>query len=165
MNYSRIARHLTTAPASVRRAFPKHALMAIEAAITRAEDDHSGEIRFAVEGALHGAQLYRGQTASERALDVFSRLRVWDTELRNGVLIYLLLADREVEIVADRGIHTRVGTAEWQRICRHMETAFRKRLYKQGALSGIEAISAHLLQHYSAYRRIRNELPNPPVLL
>lgn len=165
MNYSRVAKHWMVAPGHMARAFPKHALLKIEAAITRAEDDHSGEIRFAVEGTLRNQQLYRGQTARERALDVFSRLRIWDTEFRNGVLIYLLLADREVEIVADRGIDNLVGTAEWERICRHMETAFRQRLYLQGVLSGIEAISAHLLQHYSAYRRIRNELPNPPVLL
>ncbi len=78
-----------------------------------------------VEGALDGAPLFRNQPARERALDIFSQLRIWDTAHNNGVLIYLLLADRDVEIVADRGIDAKVGAAGWEKICRAMETDFR----------------------------------------
>ena len=93
-------------------------LAAIEQAIKAGEATHSGQVRFVVEGALDGAPLFRDQPARERALDIFSHLRIWDTAHNNGVLIYLLLADRDVEIVADRGIDAKVGAAGWEKICR-----------------------------------------------
>src|SRR5687767_441551 len=108
-------------PGSVRRAFPAHDLQAIEKAIAKSEKRHGGEIRFAVEAALDVPALLRGQSAHGRALEVFSELRVWDTEANNGVLIYLLLADRDVEIVADRGVNRRVGPQGWEAACREME--------------------------------------------
>jgi uncharacterized membrane protein len=100
----------------------------------------------------------------ERALEVFGLLRVWDTEHNNGVLVYVLLADRDVEIVADRGIHRHVGEAAWQRVCETMEAAFRAGRYEQGALAGIEAISALLA---GAFPRGggADELPNRPVVI
>src|SRR5581483_5705279 len=107
MNITRLLRHLGTPRWQVRRKFPAASLAAIEAAIKHTEATHSGQICFAVEAALEIAPLLRGRSARERAVDVFSQLRVWDTEHNNGVLIYLLLADRDVEILADRGIHPR----------------------------------------------------------
>jgi len=139
--------------------------MAIEQAIKASETTHSGELRFVVEGALDGMPLWRGQSARERAIDLFSQWRIWDTEHNNGVLIYVLLADRDVEIVADRGIHTRVGTREWEAICRAMEAAFKQADYAGGVVSGIRAVSQHLTKHFPATGAGRNELPDKPVVL
>lgn len=165
MDAGRIARHLLTTHWRVRRAFPSATLDAIEAAIRASETRHAGQIRFAVEGALDIGPLLRGQNPRERALDVFSMLRIWDTEHNNGVLIYLLLADHAVEIVADRGVHGRVGEAEWQGICRQMEDSFRRGNYRSGVLSGIDAVTGHLMRHYPAGAGGSNELPDRPVLL
>ena len=147
------------------RAFPAHALAAIDRAIKESEGSHRGEIRFAVEGALHVDPLLRGQTARERAIDVFSRLRIWDTEHNNGVLIYLLLADRDVEIVADRGIHRKVGEKEWEGICRKMEAAFRRGEYEGGVIDGIREVTRLLAEHFPPIGGDRNELPDKPVVL
>src|SRR3954463_15530204 len=117
MSIKRIGKHLLEHRWRVRRGFPKHVLPSIERAIKASEATHSGQIRFVVEGALDGAPLLRNQSARARALDLFSHLRIWDTEHNNGVLIYLLLADRDVEILADRGVHAKVGAAEWRAIC------------------------------------------------
>jgi uncharacterized membrane protein len=149
----------------VNRAFPGDTLAAIDRAIKASEAAHRGEIRFAVEGALHIDPLLRGQTARERAIDVFSHLRVWDTERNNGVLIYLLLADRDVEIVADRGIHEKVGGQEWERICRKMEAAFRQADYEGGVIGGIREVTRHLAEHFPPVGDDRNELPDKPVVL
>ena len=118
-----------------------------------------------VEGALEWSALWRDQAARERALELFSLLRVWDTEHNTGVLIYLLLADRDVEIIADRGIDRRVGSAEWQRICRGMEECFRRGDFVPGVKQGIDAISAHLIRHFPAAGENPNELPDQPTVL
>jgi uncharacterized membrane protein len=149
----------------VNRDFPRQTLIAIEKSIKASETAHVGEIRFVVEGALDGTPLFKGQSARERAIDVFSQLRIWDTEHNNGVLIYLLLADRDVEIVADRGIHAKVGSREWESICRMMETAFKQADYEGGVLGGIQAATQHLMKHFPAVRDDRNELPDNPVVL
>ena len=165
MNMIRLFRHLLTPPWRVRLAFPPRTLRAIEAAIRECEKTHAGEIRFAVESDLHLFALWRGRSARERALDVFSQLRVWDTERNNGVLIYLLLADHDVEIVADRGVHARVGAEGWEKICRDMETSFRGGRFEEGVLTGIRAVGAHLARHYPAPGTGRNELDDRPVVL
>lgn len=161
----RIARHLMASRWTVKRAFPQDALMAIDKAIKASDAAHRGEIRFAVEGALHVEPLLRGQTARERAIDVFSQLRIWDTEHNNGILIYLLLADRDVEIVADRGIDAKVGPEEWERICRNMEAAFRRADFEGGVVGGIQEVTRHLAQHFPPIGDDRNELPDKPVVL
>src|SRR5216683_2799315 len=125
MGIKRIGKHLLHHHWWLRRYFPPKVLERIEQAIKAGETTHSGQIRFVVEGALDGAPLFRDQPARERALDIFSQLRIWDTEQNNGVLIYLLLADRDVEIVADRGIDAKVGAAGWEKICAAMEADFR----------------------------------------
>src|SRR5258707_10328394 len=121
MNIRRIGRHLLAHRWRVRRIFPPQVLTAIEQAIRTGEATHSGQVRFVVESALDGAPLFRDQPARERPLDLFSQLRIWDTAHNNGVLIYPLPADRDLEIIADRGIDTRVGAAGWEKICAEME--------------------------------------------
>jgi uncharacterized membrane protein len=140
-------------------------MAAIEAAIKRSETMHMGELRFAVEAGLDIHELWHGITPRQRAIEVFSQLRIWDTEHNSGVLIYLLLADRRVEIVADRGIHAKVGEAQWQVICREMENHFRTGGFEQGVLEGITAISSLLHQHFPAHGAHADELPNSPVVL
>ena len=161
----RFGRHLVTDHWSARRAFPPQVMKRIEDAIAAGERMHSGQLRFVVEGALPMGQLVRGETPRERALEVFSRLRIWDTEENCGVMIYLLLADRDVEIVADRGIHRKVGDETWQAICRAMEAAFRERRFTDGAIDGIDAINALLAQHFPRTTTGPNELPDQPVML
>ena len=161
----RILRHLFTGRAAVRRVFPRPALDAIERAIRETEVRHDGQIRFAVEASLELAPLRSGQSAQQRAIEVFSSLRVWDTEHNNGVLIYLLLADRDVEIVADRGIHVRLGQAVWAEICQKMEAAFRAGDFEGGVLAGIHAVGEHLTRHFPARGDKINEMPDAPVLL
>ncbi|KAF0192783.1 MAG: hypothetical protein FD165_553 [Gammaproteobacteria bacterium] len=165
MNLPRLFRHLAMTRRQVNRAFPRPTLFAIEESLQASEAMHAGEIRFAVEGALDTVPLFSGQSARERAIDVFSQLRVWDTAHNNGVLIYLLLADRDVEIVADRGIHAKVGAEEWEKICRRMETAFSDADYEGGVISGIEAVTRHLIKHFPASGADQNELPDTPVVL
>ncbi len=165
MNFTRVFRHLFMPSWRVLLAFPAHTLRAVEAAIREGEAAHAGEIRFAVESALPLIPLLRGQSARERALEIFAQLRVWDTEHNNGVLIYLLLADHDVEIVADRGVHARVGGEGWEQICREMETSFREGKFEVGVLHGINAVSAHLARHYPAQGKGRNELGDRPVVL
>lgn len=165
MDLRRLFRHLLTPPWRVRQVFPRHVLRAIETAINQSEQCHEGQIRFAVEAALELPALLRGQSARERAVEVFSRLRVWDTERNNGVLIYLLLADHDVEIVADRGIHAKAGDATWRSICGEMEQAFRQGHFSAGSLSGVRAVGSHLALHYPMQGATKNELPDSPVIL
>ncbi len=165
MKIKRIARHLLVTDGQVRRAFPRSTLNTIEQAIKASESAHVGEIRFAVEGALDGAPLFKGQSARERAIDLFSQLRVWDTQHNTGVLIYLLLADRAVEIVADRGIHAKVDAQEWSKVCQQMEAAFRQSNFEGGVVSGVQVVTQHLMKHFPADGQSGNELPDKPVLL
>lgn len=165
MHLKRIARHLFPLPGALERRLPAKALSAIEKAITRSEAQHRGEIRFAAEGALDTAALLAGQAARARAVEVFSELRVWDTEENNGVLIYLLLADRDIEIVADRGINAKVAPAEWEQICRRMESALARGEFGPAIVAGIEEISRLLARHYPPRPGDRNELPDKPAVL
>lgn len=165
MNIKRIAKHLLMTTWQVNRVFPSQTLITIEQAIKASETTHVGEIRFVVEGALDGMPLFKGQSARERAIEVFSQLRLWDTEHNNGLLLYLLLADRAVEIVADRGLHAKVGVQAWEKICRQMETTFQQANYEGGVISGVQAVTQHLVAHFPAYGDGRNELPDRPVVL
>jgi uncharacterized membrane protein len=165
MGIRRIGRHLLEHRWRIRRIFPPNVLAAIEQAIKAGETTHSGQLRFVVEGALDGKPLFRDQPARERALDVFSHLRIWDTAHNNGVLIYLLLADRQVEIVADRGIDARVGAAGWKKICGEMENDFSAGHFQRGAIKGIEAVSRQLAAHFPKHGAGPNELPDAPVVL
>lgn len=165
MDWVRIARHLLMPAWRAGVAFPPAARVRIEQAIGRSERTHAGQIRFAVEASLDLPSLLRNVTARERAIEAFSLLRAWDTEHNNGVLIYLLLADHDVEIVADRGIHARVGAQAWERICHDMEACFRARRFEQGVLAGIAEVGALLAAHFPASGRGDNELSDAPVLI
>ncbi|MCC7461179.1 MAG: TPM domain-containing protein [Gammaproteobacteria bacterium] len=165
MNAGRILRHLFTGPGRARRSFPPEALADIERAIVAAEKHHAGELCFAIESALPLAEVRAGVTARERALHVFSLLRVWDTAANNGVLIYVLLADGAIELIADRAVAERIAPPEWDELCRRIETEFAAGHYRGGALMAVQAIGAQLARHFPAQRGESDELPNQPVLL
>lgn len=163
--FKRLLRHLMTGGFHVRRRFPPEAFERIEAAIREEEATHRGEICFALEAALPLGALLAGLGARARAIQVFSELRVWDTEENNGVLIYLLLADQDVEIVADRGIHRAAGAGAWEAICHEMEAAFREGRFEEGVVAGIRRVSELLRRHFPAEGGPRNELSDRPVVL
>lgn len=161
----RFFRHVWMSPLIVRRDFPAATLDAIREAITASETRHRGQVRFVVEAELHTAQLWAGLSARQRALEVFSALRVWDTEENNGVLVYVLLADRKVEIVADRGIDRHVGHERWTAICREIELHYRRRDFRLGSESAIDKISSELAFYFPPNGSQRNEQSDVPVML
>ena len=165
MRWKRVTRHLLTDHWSVRRAFSPAAMRAIRDKIGEQERRHGGELRFAVEASLPLLNLWRRQDARSRAVELFGQLRVWDTEHNSGVLIYLLLADKRVEIVADRGIHDKVGRTAWEAICGEMQRAFAAGCFEQGVVLGVAAISDLLTTHFPRDEGDANELPNEPVVL
>jgi uncharacterized membrane protein len=166
MRAGRLLRHVVTDHRSVGRVFPEPALAAIERAIADGERLHRGQVCVALEPGLAPARVLRSVTPRERALEVFGLLRVWDTEENCGVLLYLLLADRDVEIVADRGIHQRVGDAPWQAICAALEAEFRAGHYADGVARAVADISAILAQHFPrAGGSVANELSDRPTIL
>ena len=149
----------------LRRRFPAESFEAIERAVASGEKTHRGQVRFVVEAELSTGQLWAGITASQRAIDVFSMLRVWDSEENNGVLLYVLVADRKVEIVADRGIHRQVGNERWRAICKEIELRYRKGDFLNGSVIGIEKISAELAHGFPATGGEKNEQADKPVLM
>ena len=167
MHWKRTLRHLLSTRSDLDRAFPPSALAAIERAIAASEQAHSGEIRFAIEAALEPGHAGSGKAPRERALEVFAGLGVWDTAANNGVLIYVLLADHDVEIVADRGFNACVQPDQWSAVCREMEQQFRAGKFRDGALSGVRAVGSIIAAHYPPRpgQRDADELPNRPVVL
>ena len=165
MDWKRFWRHVVMTPAAARRAFPESTLEAIQRAVAEQEKRHRGEIRFVVEAELTTAQLRAGLTSRRRAAVLFGQLNVWDTAERTGVLVYVMLADRNVEILADRGISAVIEPATWQAICDDMAGAFREGRFEAGSIQGIEAIAARLAQHFPATGDNTNELPDRPVML
>lgn len=165
MKLQRFIRHLLTTRWTARRCFPPPVLQQIDSAIQEVESKHAGEVRFVVESALDFAQLWNDLPPRQRALEVFSQLGVWDTEGNNGVLIYVLLADHDVEILADRGIAKRVPHEQWETICHEMEQHFRAGRFAEGAVAGIRGVGELLARHFPAGKGDANELPNQPVLL
>jgi hypothetical protein len=166
---SRFLRHVLTPAWLVRRYFPPSLLEQIGRRISDLERSHPGEVRFVVEHALEFGDLLSGLAARERALEVFSLLRVWDTEHNNGVLIYVLHAEHAVEIVADRGLARCVAQAEWDSLCRDVQTEFRARRFGPGAMAAIDGAARLLDRHFPGHvpgqGSARNELPDQPLLL
>jgi uncharacterized membrane protein len=160
---TRFIDHFFTRPRAIDRAFPEPALLRIEEVVTQAEAGTTGQIRVAIESHLPAIAAWSGYSARERSIDVFSQLRIWDTEHNNGVLIYLLMADKDVEIVADRHIHRAVGSAVWDSICKRMETHFARSEFEQGVSSGAKEIGELLRTHFPG-EAAKNELPNRPYL-
>ena len=164
VNLKRLFKHIFLPPWAWRRAFPAATLDAIEAAVRASETAHLGEIRFAIENTLAPSWVWRGMTGRARAIEVFSSLRVWDTEHNNGVLVYVLLADHDIEIVADRGIAARVDPRVWTDITHAMEVAFRAGEFERGALKGIAEIGAVLADHFPPGSRRFPDGDNPDEL-
>lgn len=159
-------RHLFLDHLTLTRAFPRKTLDAIERAVAEQEKRHRGELRVVIEGGLPLPALVTGRSARECAIEQFTRLRVWDTEDNAGVLVYLLLADRRVEIVADRGIHARVGATAWETISGAMQQEFAAGRFEAGVLTGLSSVSDLLQQYYPAKGgQNPNELPDSPVVL
>ena len=163
MVIARALKHLFTPHWVALRAFPAPVLARIEQAVKSSERAHRGEIRFAIEGALHLHALRL--STRQRAHQVFSELGVWDTAENSGVLIYVQLVDRRIEIVADRGIAAKVAQAEWEAICRTMERSFKQNQFEAGALEAIQAVTAILARHLPAGAVNPNELPDKPAVL
>ena len=163
--FKRLMSHFFSTPWSVGKYFSAEAMGNIERAIQQSEKLHSGQICFVVEADLHPFHILRGKTPRQRAIEIFSQFGIWDTECNNGVLIYLMLADRDVEIIADRGIHQYVGNGGWEAICKEMESLFKQQKFEQGALIGIKNIGDVLQQHYPSTGAHENELPNFPFIL
>lgn len=161
----RLWRNATTSLWSARRAFPAAVRERIAGAIGASERKHGGELRFVVEAALTPGEVAGGVSPRQRAWQVFGELGAWDTEENCGVLIYVLLAERRIEIVADRGIQRAVGGEPWQRICEAMQERFRSREFEAGALEAIEAVTGLLAAHFPRRPDDRNELPNELVII
>lgn len=165
MDFRRFFRHLITTNASIHKFFPKESMDRITQEIKKSENLHNGEIVFAIEASLHPLLALKGYSGRQRAVDIFSNLRIWDTEENNGVLIYLLLADHDIEILADRGIHKLVNQEFWEDICRGMEEYFQKKQFLEGVLYGIHSITNLLIQHFPKTQGNPNELPDRPVII
>lgn len=162
---ARVLKHLIYPDWWWRRHLPESTLRRLQATVSEAETGHGGEIRVAVEASLDLMPLLRGVSAHDRALDVFASLRVWDTEANNGVLLYVLLADRDVEIVADRGIARQVAHADWEAICREMEALFRAGRHEEALLLGARRIGERLAALYPGGEKTANQLPDAPALI
>ena len=165
MQLGRFLRHTFMHPVKAARAFPSSVLDAIQREIAAQEKDHRGEICVVVEAELTTIQLWHDVHSRDRAREVFASRGVWNTEENNGVLIYVLLAEKRVEIVADRGITERVAPSQWQAICREMEAFFAKGRYEEGAVAGVRAVAQLLGKEFPGHGAKRNELPDRPALI
>lgn len=165
MELKRLWRHVLMSPVKAARCFPAATLDAIQREIAELEKRHRGEVCFVVETELASEQLWREVSSRERAREVFAQRGVWNTEENNGVLIYVLLADRRVEIVADRGIDARVSREAWDATCRMIERHFAEGRFEAGAIAGVRAVSELLARHFPAREGDRNELPDRPVVI
>jgi uncharacterized membrane protein len=165
MDWTRTLRHLVLPHWWVLRAFPPRLQQRVEQEVAASESVHRGELRVVVEANLPLPELLHGQSARARAIELFSQLRIWDTAENSGVLIYLQLIDQRVEVVADRGIDSRVGPEFWDGVCRRMETAFQAGDFEGGVLLALRTITRALSHHFAASGENANELPDSPLVL
>ena len=165
MELKRFWRHVIMTPAAAARAFPATTLDAIQREIAEQEKRHRGEVCFVVEAELTTAQLWAGLGARERAKQVFAEQGVWNTEENNGVLVYVLLAEHRVEVVADRAIDRKVGEGEWRAVVDAMDAHFRERRFEEGAIAGVRGVSELLARHFPAAGAGTNELGDRPVIM
>jgi uncharacterized membrane protein len=162
----RILRHRWLDESDTRRALPADVVQRLAQRVAASEQQHTGELRIYVEAGLPLSYLWRGASARERAIAMFGKLGVWDTEQNNGVLIYLLLAEHAIEIVADRGLSRHVPARQWQEIVQRMGGAFRDHRYEAGLVQAVEEVTALLVRHFPPAAGVANpnELPDEPVL-
>lgn len=165
MDFARFWRHVLMSPARAARAFPPATLDAIQREIAAHEKLHRGEVCFVVEAELETMQLWGSLSSRDRAREVFAMRGVWNTEENNGVLVYVLLADRKVEIVADRGIDARAGAEAWARIVADIDRFFAEGRFEEGAVAGVRAVSDLLATHFPARGQGANELADRPVMM
>ena len=159
---TRILKHRWLDETDSARALGAAALQRLQARVAASEKGHSGEIRLCIEAGLPLSYLWRNASARQRAVTMFGKLRVWDTEHNNGVLIYLLLAEQQIEIVADRGLSNRVPQAHWDTVLSDMRQAFRRRQFEEGLGQAIAAVDVLLARHFplAAGEFNPNELPD-----
>ena len=168
--FFRVLRHRSLDLRDTQRAIPPEMVERLMARVAASEQRHTGEIRICVEASLPSSYLWRGASARERAVMMFSKLRVWDTARNNGVLVYLMLADHAIELVADRGIAAHVPDRHWQDMVARMAGAFRDGRYEDGLTQALEEVSAVLVEHFPAVdatgapQANPNELPDAPLL-
>ena len=168
--FFRVLRHRSLDLRDTQRAIPPDMVERLMARVAASEQRHTGEIRICVEASLPSSYLWRGASARERAVMMFSKLRVWDTARNNGVLVYLMLADHAIELVADRGIAAHVPDRHWQDMVARMAGAFRDGCYEDGLTQALEEVSAVLVEHFPAVdatgapQANPNELPDAPLL-
>ncbi len=165
MDLGRFWRHALMSPATAARSFSSPVLDSIQREIAAQEKRHSGQVVFVVEAELTTPQLWRDLGPRARAREVFAQQGVWNTEENSGVLIYLLLADRRVEIVADRGIDARVNAQAWESICATMQENFSAGRFEEGAIYGVRAVSDLLERHFPAREGAGNELSDRPIVI
>jgi uncharacterized membrane protein len=165
MQFVRALKHLVVPDRMALRPFREAALDRIERAIGVSERSHSGEVRLVLEANMNPLDVLRGRSARDRALELFSLLRVWNTEHNSGVLVYLQMIDHRIEIVADRGINRLVEQAQWDAICRRMETAFHGGQFEAGTLEAIGEITQLLNRHFPPGSHNPDELPDRPVII
>lgn len=163
---TRLLRH-RWADGRLRRVLTPEVLQRLGQRVAASERRHTGQIRICAEGGLPLSYLWRGASTRERAITQFGKLRVWDTEHNNGVLIYLLLAEHAIEIVADRGLAQRVPEATWHTLVQRLGQALRAGQYEDGLTEVLADVSALLVAHFPARGHApgSNELPDAPVLL
>ena len=162
----RLLQHRWLDEADTRKAIPPDMLQRLKQRVAASENRHSGEIRICVEASLPSSYIWNDSTARERAVAMFAKMGMWDTEHNNGVLVYLLLAEHAIEIVADRGLSKRVPAQEWQAMVQRMGAAFRDGRFEDGLTQALEEVSGLLVQHFPlrAGESNSNELPDEPVL-
>lgn len=157
--------HLRSTAAAGRRAFPEATLKAIEEAIAQGELAHTAEVRLIVETSLGLADVFNDVGNRQRALALFAQYGVWDTEDNCGVLIYINLAEHQVDIVADRNVGRRISHAEWEAICRTMTQGYAAGAYHDSTLAALAALNALLVQHFPASGAGPNQLPNQAIVI
>ena len=161
----RALKHWRGTPATAKQAFPEATLKAIEAAIAEGETEHRAEVRLIVEAALTPGMAYHGVTNRERARELFVQYGVWDTEDNVGVLIYINLAEHQVDIVADRQVGRRITPEQWQAICRTMTSGFATGNYHDSTVQALGELNSLLQHHFPATGERGNQLPNEPILI
>lgn len=165
MEFGRLARHLLSFRSRLGRGLDAATRLAIQKAVEASERTHRGEIRFAVESRLNAAWVWRGKSARDRALELFASLGVWDTAENSGILVYVLLADRRVEIVADRGYAGGVTEDQWREICHTIEGAYREGHFREGSMEGVHACARHAARLFPSEGADANELADEVVVL
>ncbi len=167
MDWSRAFRHLSAGQRGTHKLFSAEIMQRLQEVIATGEGTHRGEVRLIVESALPLRKVRRGMTTRQRALDLFGTFRVWDTEENNGVLLYINLADRKVEVIADRAAARRIGDPYWQTVCGVAQAAFRQDAFEQGVRDALESIHRALAIAFPADGdgSRRNELSDAPVSL